>query len=581
MLGVVDTTEALQEILNAIANPVFVKDRDHRFVVVNQALCDMLGRDSAALIGRSDSDFQPPEQAAIFWAVDDEVFATGQTHENEEVVTDGSGIIRVVVTRKRLVYLRGPDGDLIPFLVGVISDVTRFRDAETRAHYLAHHDPLTGLPNRILFREKLDAAVESAHASGSRFALLLIDLDEFKAVNDKRGHAAGDEVLRIVGEHLAQVVRYSDAASRLGGDEFSILQMLDDQPAAGLRLGEQLLGLLSKPGGAGMSIGASIGMAVFPEDAGDADLLLHRADLALYAVKRGGRHGCRRYDQTMTSTAGRDHAASHGWALEEDLRTAIETGQLSLVYQPLVAAEDGALRGFEALIRWRHPRRGDIAPAVFIPIAEANGMILAIGEWVLNEACAQAMRWRWEAQLTVNISAVQLRTSGLPAIVAAALAASGLPAERLELEITETALLDGSDLVIEAFAQLKALGVRFALDDFGAGWSSLDMLRRFPFDRIKIDRSFVMSMQSETRSAAIVRTVLGLGQALSLPVTAEGVETVAQLTALRQLGCDQLQGHLIGRPKSKASAPSRQPWAATGCPDTVTPSGRRAGRRPG
>jgi diguanylate cyclase (GGDEF)-like protein/PAS domain S-box-containing protein len=588
MVSVIESREALQEILNAIASPVFVKDREHRFVIVNQALCDMLGRGRDALVGRSDYDFQPPEQAAVFWAMDDEVFATGQIHENEEVVTDGTGIIRVVVTRKRLVHVRGVGGCRVPLLVGVISDVTRFRDAETRAQYLAHHDPLTGLPNRILFRETLDAAVAAGRAAGSRFALLLVDLDAFKAVNDEHGHAAGDEVLRIVGERLAGATRPGDAAARLGGDEFCFLHMADDQPAAGLALAQELVELLARPAGGAGAVGASIGMAVFPDDADSAEALLHRADLALYAVKRAGRRGCRRYDPATAIALGRDPAGAHDWPVEADLRAAIDARQLSLVYQPLAAATDGSLRGFEALVRWHHPRRGEILPTLFIPIAEASGLILPLGEWVLREACAQAMRWRRPAQLAVNISAMQLRAGSFPAVVAAALAASGLPAHRLELEITETALLDGSDQVGDAFGELKALGVRFALDDFGAGWSSLDMLRRFPFDRIKIDRSFVAAMQSEARSAAIVRTVLGLGQALSLPVTAEGVETVAQLTALRQLGCDQLQGHLIGRPKPKATAPSRHPWASTGrdpCPDSlpvvgeaVRPCGRRAAR---
>ena len=550
------SVDALQTILNAIPNPVFLKDRQHRIVLVNDAHCKLMGRTTEEILNCTDESYVPQEQLDVFWKVDNDVLATGLPNENEEVLTDGNGSLRVILTRKCLIQLPTSNG-LEPFIIAVITDVTRFREAEARARYLAEHDPLTGVANRTQLGERLEVALEAARKIETKLAVFLLDLDGFKAINDQYGHPVGDEVLRVVSKRLAGIVRTVDTVSRLGGDEFCIVQASFELSSAANDLAERIIGALAPPivvGALRIPVSTSIGIAVFPEDGATSEQLLHRADIALYAAKRAGRCGYQRYDGSASVPG------TNEWDVESDLRTALAHNQLSLAFQPLAAAADGTVRGFETLARWDHPTRGQIAPAVFIPVAESAGLIHELGSWVLHKACAVAATWPWDLQVAVNVSPIQLENADLVATVKSALAASRLPAARLELEVTETALLGSAASVLAIFSELKALGVSLALDDFGAGWSSLATLRDFKFDRIKIDRSFITHIESDAHCVAIVRAVLSLALALNVPVTAEGVEGHGQLAALRQMGCAELQGYYLGRPHPEATMPGSEPW---------------------
>ena len=547
--------ETLQAILNALPNPVFLVDRMHRLVMVNDALCDMLGRPREELVNRIDYDL-PEEQKEVFWQKDNEVFATGEPNDNEEVLTDGTGTLRVILTRKRLMHLPTDEGEQ-PFILATITDVTRFREAESRAQYLAEHDTLTGLANRTRLNNRLELAIQSAAKDDKQVALLLIDMDGFKAINDSHGHPIGDEVLRIAAKRMAGLVRSIDTVARFGGDEFCIVQSAGPQPDGAFRLAERIMSSLSQPmviDDLRLTVSSSIGISIFPDDGMTPEVLMQRADTALYTVKRSGRGDYLRYDEHPSLLP------TNRWDIEADLRAALAADQLSLAFQPFAAAADGKVRGFEALTRWLHPTRGQIPPETFIPAAESSGLIQQLGFWVLHKACAAAANWEWPLQVSVNISPAQLDNENLPAVVEKALAASGLPPERLELEIAETALLGNPVRLSAILDNLKALGVHLALDDFGSGWSSLTSLQNFKFDRIKIDRSFIGNIESDARSVAIVRAVLSLAQSLHVPVTAEGIEAPAQLRALRQLGCDELQGYFIGRPHDEATMPDILEW---------------------
>ncbi|WP_020648502.1 putative bifunctional diguanylate cyclase/phosphodiesterase [Solimonas variicoloris] len=549
------SVETLQAILNAIPNPVFLKDRQHRLVVVNDAMCALMGQTREQMLAQGDEPL-PGEQRDVFWRIDDLVFESGQQHDNEEVLTDGSGSLRVILTRKRLIHLPTRDGEQ-PFIVAVISDITRIRESEARTLYLAEHDTLTGLANRSQLDERLRATIAAAASSGHQAALLMLDIDRFKDVNDQYGHPVGDQLLSIVAKRLVGLVRPTDTVARLGGDEFCIVQGGLHQPSGAYSLAQRILTAIARPisiGSLSVSVTTSIGIAIFPDDGTTPEALLKNADDALYAVKRGGRHGCRRAEGV---------AEPHGapaWNIESDLREALKNGQLSLAFQPLAAAADGKTRGFEALVRWQHPTRGAIQPQEFIPVAESCGLIHELGAWMLREACAAAQKWPWPLQVAINVSPVQLESRELLMHVRDALASSGLPASRLELEVTESALLDHSGHVMEMFSQLKALGVSLALDDFGAGWSSLATLHSFQFDRIKIDQRFISHIESDARAVAIVRAVLSLAQTLNVPVTAEGIEDKAQFLALRKMGCTELQGFYLGAPQAQAKLPDALPW---------------------
>jgi diguanylate cyclase len=430
-----------------------------------------------------------------------------------------------------------------PRHVIAVRDLQARKEAEQHIHYLAHHDALTSLPNRSHFNARIDQEI-AALAKGESVAVLCLDLDRFKEVNDLFGHAAGDAVLQAVASRVTAVLSERHLMARLGGDEFAVLMPGVANPAAASRLAETILEALRTPRDAPEtnSISTSIGIALCPDDATDRQALLTHADTALYRAKTEGRNTYRFFEARMGAEV-RERRT-----LEHDLRLAIARGELRLVYQPQKDVKNQAVTGFEALLRWKHPTRGDISPAVFIPIAEETGAILEIGDWVLKTACREAATWTQPVTVAVNVSTVQLYNANFVQELHQILLETGLPARRLEIEITETALVRDFNRALTTLRLIKALGIRIAMDDFGTGYSSLSNLRAFPFDKIKIDGSFIKSVNSNGQAATIVRAVLGLGRGLGLPVLAEGVETEAELQFLQEELCDEVQGYLLGRP---------------------------------
>ncbi len=420
-------------------------------------------------------------------------------------------------------------------------DVTERRRAETQIAYMAHHDALTGLANRILLRERIQAAVSAC--GDQPLAVFCLDLDRFKAVNDTLGHPVGDAVLRMAASRLNACVRETDTVARLGGDEFAIVASL--APPDARALAARVVEEISQPyhfEGQRLAIGISIGIALAPTDGGDPDALLKNADLALYRAKAQGRSTYRFFEPE------KDLGLTERYLLEQDLRRAISAGEFEVHYQPICSIETGRTISVEALVRWRHPVHGLIPPDQFIPLAEETGLINSLGELVLRQACADAIGWPSGTKVAVNLSPIQFQNPDLADHVAAILAETGLEAKRLELEITETVLLQRSHDNIRTLQELSALGISIALDDFGTGYSSLSYLRLFRFDMIKIDRSFVSEMVQLEASAAIVCAVANLGRSLDIITVAEGVETEEQLALLRAAGCTQAQGYLLGRP---------------------------------
>ncbi len=417
--------------------------------------------------------------------------------------------------------------------------------AEAQISHMVHHDALTGLPNRVRFREEMDRALARARR-GEPFAVFCVDLDHFKAVNDTLGHPVGDALLREVAGRLKACLRDTDTVARLGGDEFAILQVGGEQPLGATMLAERIIEFVSQPydiAGHQVVIGASIGIALAPTDGDDADQLLKNADMALYRSKSDGRGVHRYFEPEM------DAKMQTRRSLELDLRRAMVNEEFEIYYQPLVSLVDNGVCGFEALLRWKHPTRGMVSPADFIPLAEEIGVISPIGAWVLKRACQEASSWPSKVKVAVNLSPAQFKSKTLLLDVVAALGASGLPASRLELEITETVMLQDTETTLSTLYQLRDLGVRISMDDFGTGYSSLSYLRKFPFDKIKIDQSFIRDISSEDESVAIIRAVAGLGSSFGMATTAEGVETREQLRRLREEGCTEVQGYLFSPPK--------------------------------
>ncbi|WP_457153769.1 putative bifunctional diguanylate cyclase/phosphodiesterase, partial [Mesorhizobium sp. P5_C1] len=429
--------------------------------------------------------------------------------------------------------------------VATFDDVTESRLVEERMTHLAHHDTLTGLPNRSMLRERLDQALEDAT---SPLAIFSLDLDRFKAINDTLGHPAGDWLLKSVAERLRRCLRdETDIVARFGGDEFVIIQSNFKDLADAEKLAKRIVEAIAQPfrdKSREMHVGISLGIAVFPDDGRDADTLLKNADTALYRAKSEGRNLYRFFEPAMDATVQARRA------LEVDLETALPRHEFDLDFQPIMNIGSGGIVGAEALMRWHSPTRGTVAPDNFIPVAEETGLIVPLGEWALRKACVAAASWP-SLRIAVNVSAVQLKSGGFARSVISALAFSGVPASRLELEITETVLMDESETVLKTLRQLRGLGIRIALDDFGTGYSSLGYLRRFPVDKIKIDRSFIRDIGNRD-TAAIVRTIIGLGAELGITVTAEGVETEMQFDFLRVNGCVEAQGYLIGLPSRAA-----------------------------
>ena len=427
--------------------------------------------------------------------------------------------------------------------VSTHQDITEQRRSEAKIAHMAHHDALTGLPNRTLLDERLEHAV--AHAKrGEIVATHLLDLDYFKNVNDTLGHPVGDKLLRMVADRLRRLVQEGETVARMGGDEFAIVQVQVAQPSDATALAQRVIEGVSEPyeiDGHQVVVGASVGISVSVTDGPSPDLLLRNADLALYRAKSGGRGTLRFFEPEM------DAQMQARRLMESDLRRALVGHEFEVHYQPIVNLQSNEISAFEALIRWQHSERGMVSPAAFIPLAEEIGLIVPLGEWVLRTACSAAARWPDHTKICVNLSPVQFRSRGLVEVVIGALATSGLRPGRLELEITETVLLADTEATLAVLHQLRGLGVRIAMDDFGTGYSSLSYLQTFPFDRIKIDRSFVKGIAEDIGSLNIVRAVAALAKGIGMATTAEGVETQEQLDAVKAEGCTEMQGFLFSR----------------------------------
>ena len=439
-----------------------------------------------------------------------------------------------------LIYKRSPDGGWATTL----EDITERRRVEARIEHLAHFDPLTNLPNRTLFQRRADEQLQ--HTAYARFAILYIDIDEFKRINDSLGHTIGDEFLKAVSARLSQAIGPDDFMARLGGDEFAIVQRDAHSEDHVNTLVTRIYAALRTPfdcRGHSLAADASIGVALAPDHGSDLHGLLKSADLAMYAAKAAGRRTHRFFEPSMETEANQRRA------VEIDLRAAVAEGAFEIHYQPLVDLGSNAVTGCEALLRWRHPRRGLVSPAEFIPVAEETGLIEEIGDWVLRTACTEAASWPDHVRVAVNVSPVQFRSQTLSLKVAAALAETGLDPRRLELEITEAVLIADDDAALVALNQLRELGVRIALDDFGTGYSSLSYLQRFPFDKIKIDRSFVKELTRGSGSSSIIKAVVSIAADRNMVTTAEGVETEEQRATVHALGCTQMQGYLFSPPR--------------------------------
>jgi diguanylate cyclase (GGDEF)-like protein/PAS domain S-box-containing protein len=536
------TKKFLDTIIENVPATLVVKNaRDRRYALINRAGERMFGLPREHMLGRTTPEFFSESEAAIIAGRDDEALASGQQLliENNPVQTP-DGACRLVTTKR--IVVRDDSGDP-QYLLSVIEDVTERRRAEEQIAHMAHHDALTDLPNRTAFTKTLATTLARAAASGESFAVLCIDLDRFKEVNDVFGHGVGDTLLCEIARRLRKAA--GDAfLARLGGDEFTIILADGEQPAATGQLTDRLFAEVANDleiDGQRLRVGLSIGAAIYPSDGADAAALVANADAALYRAKAQGRGTMCFFEADM------DQRLRERRAMQHELRSAISRGELRVYYQPQAQA-GGEVVGFEALVRWQNPRRGMISPATFIPIAEESGLILSIGEWILREACREAASWLRPLSIAVNLSPIQFRHGDLAALVHQVLLDTGLAAGRLELEITEGVLIGDSARALSVLRRLKALGVRIAMDDFGTGYSSLSYLQSFPFDKIKIDRSFISDLDRSPQSAAIVRAVIGLGRGLDLPVVAEGVETDDQLAFLLRESCNEVQGYLVGRP---------------------------------
>ena len=549
---ITDITEATKElqrtktfldtVLENVPATLVVKDaREQRYVLINRAGEQLFAVPREEILGRTASDFFPKELADEIASHDAQVVASGEHVFTENQLVEWPDGKTRIVTSKRLA-LPGEDGQP-QYLMAVIEDVTDRRKAEERIAHMAHHDPLTDLPNRASFAAHLAATLSQAEKTGGQFAVLCIDLDRFKEVNDVFGHAVGDELLKDISGRLKEAAGEAFLA-RLGGDEFTVIVANGPQPATAEALADHLLAAASENldiCGQRLLVGLSIGVAVYPTDGADSTTITANADAALCRAKSEGR-GTVRFFDAETDERLRDRRA-----LQHDLRSAISRSELVVHYQPQ-ARVDGEITEFEALVRWHHPTRGSIPPTTFIPLADEIGLIIPIGEWVLREACREAASWSQPLQIAINLSPVQFSHGDLANLVHQVLLETGLPANRLELEITETVLIDDFARALSILRRIKALGVRIAMDDFGTGYSSLSYLQSFPFDKIKVDRSFISNVHRNPQSAAIIRAVLGLGRGLDLPVLVEGVETKEQLAFLTKEECQEVQGFLIGKP---------------------------------
>ncbi|WP_249162577.1 putative bifunctional diguanylate cyclase/phosphodiesterase [Bradyrhizobium ottawaense] len=535
--------EFLDSIIENIPIAVFAKDaEDSRYVLLNRAGEEYYGMPREAMLGKTPQQIFPDHIARVVNEQDRRVVDSGAPMflEGHLLEVGVKGRDRLVNSRKLLVR----DGSGAPqYLVGVIEDVTERITNEARISHLAHHDALTDLPNRSAFNAVLGERLERAQEAATSFAVLSLDLDRFKEVNDVFGHPVGDLLMRAAADRLAEEADGAFVA-RIGGDEFMILMPDDISRDDVLALAERLVETIGQELEVDdylSHVGLSVGIAFYPDDGVNAATLLANADSALYRAKREGRGRVRFFESEM------DQELRDRRLLQHDLRLALEQNQFLVYFQPQ-ARVDGEVIGFEARLRWNHPTRGFVPPDQFIPLAEENGLIVQIGEWVLREACREAASWPRPLQVAVNLSPIQFQAGDLERSIHQILLETGLTPTRLEVEITEGVLIGDFTRALNLLRRLKALGIRIAMDDFGTGYSSLSYLQSFPFDKIKIDRSFISNLEATPQSAEIVRAVLSLAHALRIPVIAEGVETEAQRAFLAREACEEMQGYLVGRP---------------------------------
>jgi diguanylate cyclase (GGDEF)-like protein/PAS domain S-box-containing protein len=544
-----DRNQLLDATLEHMAHGLCAYDKDLRVIVVNRRYMEMYGlTESDAKPGTTLLDLMSRSVAVG-------VHRTGTTAEEmyhdfkRRLIENKEPVLRRFLSDGRVIAVRHrpmANGGW----VGTYEDITERHRAEENIAHMARHDTLTALPNRLLFHEKMADGLVRVAKGDEAMAVMCLDLDNFKTVNDSLGHPIGDKLLQGVAQRLCDMLAGADTIARLGGDEFAILHRVKSIHDAE-SLARRIIKVVSEPiviDGQEITTSISIGIAIAPDNGVTSEHLMKCADLALYRSKDQGRNTYRCFEPAM------DAQLQARRALETDLRRALAGGEFDIAYQPQISLATNELIGFEALLRWNHPVRGPVSPAEFIPVAEEIGLIIPIGQWVMRQACVEAAKWPGALKVAVNLSPVQFRGRGLVAAVTQALAAANLPAKRLELEITEAVLMEHNDANLSTLHQLRALGTRIAMDDFGTGYSSLSYLRSFPFDKIKIDRSFVFDSITGQQGEAIIRTIAELGSTLGIETTAEGIETAEQLALVRRAGCTEGQGYLIGRPCSRAKA---------------------------
>ena len=534
--------------IDTVPDYLFVKDRQSRFVLANRAVAGDVADGPESVIGKDDFQLHPRERAEKFFADEQLVMRTGEPLlDIEEYIIERSGVRKHLSTSK--VALRDASGEIIG-LVGIARDVTRRKEAEDEVHFLAHHDALTRLPNRSLLTDRLSQAILQAERSGRRVTVAFIDLDNFKLVNDGLGHGAGDELLKTVAQRMVKCVRATDTVVRLGGDEFVIVLVdHDDGPATVTTILEKVRSTIAEPitiEGQAVRVTCSVGLATFPDDGGDAETLLKNADAAMYQAKAAGRDNFQFFTEAMNTEV------HERLLLQVELRDALARQEFVVEYQPQMDLRSGQVFAVEALVRWNHPTRGVLPPDRFIGLAEECGLIVQLGDWVLQTACRQNKAWQDAGlppiRVSVNVSARQFKEKSWIDRVRKALLASGLDAKYLELELTESLIMQDVQKAVALMRELQAIGVQFAIDDFGTGYSSLSALKSFPVARLKIDQSFVRNLPYDADDRGIATAVISLGQKLNMKVIAEGVENDAQLEFLTRHNCDEIQGFQFSRP---------------------------------
>ncbi len=537
--------ERYRVLVETMTEGMCVIDEKEMLTYVNQALCRMLGRSAAEMIGKEVRSFFDEENRSVYaHYLEKRERGVEAPFEIRWQKADGGDVPTIMSPRS----IRDERGRFIGSF-SVVTDITDLKRAETEMRFLAQNDPLTKLPNRELFRDRLERAILAAKREGHLVAVLFVDLDRFKRINDSLGHAIGDLLLQAVAQRLSQCVRKADTVSRLGGDEFALVLPGFQRSGDAISVVEKIQAVFDDPfllNGFEINVSPSIGISLFPEDGEQPHVLLRNADAAMYHAKLLGRNNYQFYTREM------NEAALHRLTMENELRMALERKQFVLQYQPMVSMVTGRIVAVEALVRWRHPELGLVGPAKFIPVAEESGLIASLGEWVMETACSQAKQWQRSGSppitMSVNLSAMQFKSENLPAKVLSLLSKTELAPEHLQLEITESLAMEDAERSIAVLGYLKAMGLRIAIDDFGTGYSSLSYLKRFSIDTLKIDRGFLSQLMGEEANAAIVKAIISMSHGLDLTVIAEGVESEAQLHFLAEHGCDLVQGFFIGKP---------------------------------